>query len=99
NLKGAQEITRHWLELAGPTGQEQTAQSLLDVMLEAQKLVKMDEELAQVHFINPFELNTVRAFPRAAKAVWIAALYHMYRAQIEQATGHGIKNPIIHNRI
>jgi hypothetical protein len=85
DLTAIKQLAEHWQQLATGTASDASPTSLLDVMLNAQKLVKLNQKHAFLIFQNQIDFNQVTSLKSAPKTVWVSALFHLYLTAIDLA--------------
>ncbi len=80
-----------WHGLALKTNAEKSCASLIQPLEEAQGLVRMEKAFARVDFTNLVTDRESECIPELPKTVWVSALYHLYLAMAELASGQDAK--------
>jgi hypothetical protein len=76
-----------WHGLALKTHEDQSCDSLLQPLAEAEALLAIEPPLAGLTFANPPEDVDAARLPELPKALWVSALYHVLHAVAEVAHG------------
>jgi len=74
-------IVNHWRNLTEPN-QEVVNPTILQVVMEAQKLMKMDKNAESVNFHNVIGLGCREKLPDGPKSQWVSSFYHIYRSLV-----------------